>query len=125
MALGDVLKSKFDLISNASIERNAPNAFWKVIRDIAREEILACDQPIDSDVFVGCYYFIMKSNEEKIPAYFRKIIPSSKQERYRNVTRNVLTSNAFHPDGLAMQPGIKTKRSINFSRKGNRIIYFK
>lgn len=125
MALGDILKAKFNLITNSSKCRNDDNAFWKVVRDIAREEILNCNQPIDSDVFVGCYYFIMKQNEEKIPEYFRQIIPSSKQERYRNVTRNVLTSNAFHKDGLAMQPGIKTKRSINFSRKGNRITYYK
>lgn len=123
--LGDVLRKRINELSNCSASYNDSNAFWVVIRDIAREEILEHNGKIDSDIFVAVYYKILKENEDKLPQYYREIIPSSKQERYRNVTRNVLTSNAFHANGLANQQGIKTLRDTNFKRKGLKIIYFK
>lgn len=122
---GDILKKNLNKLENASVNRNDLNAFWKVLRDIARDEIIFSDSPIDSDIFMGVYYKILKENEKSIPKYYCEIIPSSKQERYRNVTRNVLISNAFHKDGLANMPGIKTRRTTNFQRKGLKIIYEK
>ena len=37
--------------------------------------------------------------------------------------RNVWSSNAFHPDGLAHQKGIIAYKEINENKKGSRIVY--
>lgn len=122
--IGDVLRANFLRIKMASPKKASPNALWVIIRDIAREEILReYPNAVDSDVLVSLYYNILRDNVEWVPRFYREILKSNKQERYRVVVRNVLTSNAFHSDGLANQPGIRANKTINEGRKGRRIVY--
>ncbi len=123
--LGDVLKSKISSLINASKNKISPNAFWKMLRDIAKEEIIEYGSPIDSDQIIPIYYEILQRNTQYIPDYFKVILPSNNQERYRVVLRNLFSSNAFHPDGLANQHGIVAKKEINESKKGYRIVFQK
>ena len=58
-----------------------------------------------------------------IPPYFRERLRSNHQERFRVINRNMWTSNAFHPDGLANQPQINAYKEINPERKGEKIVY--
>ena len=60
-----------------------------------------------------------------MPLYFQEILPSNKQERFRVIIRNLFSSNAFHPDGLANQAGIYAYREVNEMKKGERIVYQK
>jgi hypothetical protein len=123
--LGDVLKKRLPLLSSCSIKKNASNAFWIVLRDIAKEEIIELNEPVDSDIIIPLYYDILSSNLDYIPEYFQEILPSNHQERFRVITRNLFSSNAFHPDGLANQKGIVAYKEINESKKGERIVFSK
>ncbi len=123
--LGDVLKRNLDKLKNASLKKNDKDAFWIILRDIATEEIKEHGLPIDSDIIIPLYYDILRSNIQYVPLYFQKIIRSNKQERYRVVIRNLFSSNAFHPDGLANQKGIYAYREINEMKKGKRVVYQK
>ena len=67
----------------------------------------------------------MCENIEHIPLYFRERLPSNNQERFRVIIRNLFSSNAFHPDGLANQEGIYAYKEVNESKKGERIVYRK
>ena len=122
--IGDVLKSRLYQFKFASEKKTGTNAFWVILRDIARDEILAVyPSKVDSDVIVPIYYEILAQNSKELPVYFRQTLKSNKQERFRVINRNLFTSNAFHPDGLANQKGIIAKKEINEDRKGERIIY--
>ncbi len=121
---GDVLRKKAYLLENSSTNKKAGNAFWIILRDIAKEDIIDCHpEEVDSDIAVGVYYDILKENEKYISDYYKTILPSNHQERYRVLNRNLFTSNAFHPDGLANQNGIEAHYVYNEERKGKRIVY--
>lgn len=121
---GDVLRQNLHLLSNASLNKMANDAFWIILRDIAVKDIRAyMPSKIDSVNAVEIYYDILSSNEQYIPYELTEKLPSNNQERYRVINRNLWTSNAFHPDGLANQVGIKADRVMNKTRKGEKIIY--
>ena len=124
MAFGDVLKANLYKLKRCSIKKNAPDTFWKVLRDIAVEEIKA-NYPfkVDSDTAISVYYDILSENENFIPRYYIEKYQCNGQERYRVGNRNVWSSNAFHPDGLAHQKGIIAYKEINENKKGSRIVY--
>lgn len=122
--LGDVLQARIEELSSSSTRINDDNAFWKVLREIARNEIMDLfPSKVDSDIIVPIYYEILSKNSRFIPEYFKVVLKSNNQERFRVINRNLFTSNAFHPDGLANQPGIKAYKSINEFKKGCRIVY--
>lgn len=123
--LGDVLKREIHNLQYSSSKKVGPNAFWIILRNIAVEEIIEYGDPIDSDTIIPLYYEIMSQNLKFIPEYFQEVLPSNNQERYRVIIRNLFSSNAFHPDGLANQEGINAYREINEFKKGDRIVYQK
>lgn len=123
--LGDVLKREIHNLQYSSSKKVGPNAFWIILRNIAVEEIIEYGDPIDSDTIIPLYYEIMSQNLNFIPEYFQEFLPSNNQERYRVIIRNLFSSNAFHPDGLANQEGINAYREINEFKKGDRIVYQK
>lgn len=121
---GDVLRSKVSLLADSSVKKSDYNAFWVVLRDIAVEDINACyPEKVDSANAITIYYFILKNNEQYIPSDLIARLPSNGQERYRVINRNLWSSNAFHPDGLANQTGIVAERVFNCNRRGERIVY--
>ncbi len=122
--LGKVLESRLDELSCASTNINDDDAFWKVLRNIARDEIIELyPRKVDSDTIVPVYYEILSSNLDYIPDFFQEKLDSNNQERFRVINRNMFTSNAFHPDGLANQEGIIAYKEINEGKKGERIVY--
>lgn len=121
--LGDVLRREIHRLKYASQKKVGHTAFWVILRDIAIEEIIEYGGPIDSDTIIPLYYDIVCNNLENIPLYFQEILPSNNQERFRVIIRNLFSSNAFHPDGLANQDGIYAYKEINESKKGERIVY--
>lgn len=121
--LGDVLKREIYKLSYSSQKKSDDNAFWVVLRDIAVKEIIEYGAPVDSDTIIPIYYDILRNNLEYIPEHFQKVLPSNKQERFRVVIRNLFSSNAFHPDGLARQEGIVARKETNEFKKGERIVY--
>lgn len=122
--IGDVLKGNLDKISTANESKTNPNPLWKIIRDIAKEEIIELyPSKVDSDVIVPIYYLILKENLEYVPIFYQEKLKSNNQERFRVICRNIFSSNAFHPDGLANQKGIIAYKEINESKKGERIIF--
>ncbi len=123
--LGDVLKREISKLQFASTKKSDKNAFWILLRDIAVQEIIELGEPIDSDVIIPIYYEILCDNERFIPDFFKEINPSNGQTKYRVANRNLFSSNAFHPDGLANQNGISAFKEINESKKGYRIVYKK
>lgn len=124
MAFGDVLKRNLHQLENASENKLAKDAFWMILRDIAVQEILAIyPSKVDSDIAVEVYYKILSENVSFIPLYFRVTLRSNRQERFRVINRNMWTSNAFHPDGLANQSQISAYKEINPDRKGEKIVY--
>lgn len=121
---GDVLRNKAYLLATASGNKSSDNAFWMILRNIAVEDIKACyPDRVDSVNAVPLYYAILKENIQYIPEEYIEKMPSNNQEKFRVKNRNMWTSNAFHPEGLANQPGIIAERTINENRKGDRIIY--
>lgn len=124
MAFGDVLRRNMHQLAGASENKCASDAFWIILRDIAVQEILAIyPSKVDSDIAVEVYYNILCDNIVFIPPYFQEKLHSNKQERFRVINRNMWTSNAFHPDGLANQPQINAYKVINPDRKGEKIVY--
>lgn len=123
--LGDVLKREIHNLQYSSSKKVGPDAFWIILRNIAVEEIIEYGDPIDSDTIIPVYYEIMSQNLNFIPEYFQEVLLSNNQERYRVIIRNLFSSNAFHPDGLANQEGINAYREINEFKKGDRIVYQK
>ncbi|MBR3117417.1 MAG: hypothetical protein IKF36_06075 [Bacilli bacterium] len=122
--LGDVLKSRIKELSKASTKKVGDDAFWVILRNIAKDEIIELyPKKVDSDTIVPIYFEILSSNETYIPKYFKEKLDSNHQERYRVINRNLFTSNAFHPDGLANQEGITAYKDFNESKKGERIVY--
>ena len=125
MALGDVLKSRVATLSSANKNKQSPNAFWIMLRDIARDEIIEHGSPIDSDIIIPIYYEILCDNIHYIPKYYQEKLPSNHQERFRVTLRNLFSSNSFHDDGLANQPGIYAYKRVNTSKKGERVVFQK
>lgn len=123
--LGDVLKRNLKKLKYASTKKVGNDAFWVILREIAVEEIIEHGGPIDSDTIIPLYYDILCDNLSYIPQHFQEILPSNKQERFRVIIRNLFSSNAFHPDGLANQVGIYAYKEINELKKGERIVYLK
>lgn len=124
MRFGDYLRNNIELLSKASTKKNGPNAFWEILKGIAIKDILLIyPHKIDSDVAVPIYFEILQENEQFFDPYFSKKLKSNNQKRYRVINRNLWTSNAFHPDGLANQKEIKAYKEINEGKKGERIIY--
>ncbi len=123
MAIGDVLKRKIKMLSYATTKKVGPNAFWIILRDIARDEIIEYGGPVDSDIIIPIYYEILCDNLVYVPDYFKEILPSNHQERFRVIIRNLFSSNSFHPDGLANQPGISAYKEINENKKGERVVF--
>lgn len=123
--LGDVLKREIHKLKYASTKKVGNDAFWVILREIAIKEIIEYNGPIDSDTIIPLYYDIFCNNLDYIPLYFQEILPSNKQERFRVIIRNLFSSNAFHPDGLANQKGIYAYKEINELKKGERIVYQK
>ena len=125
MAIGDVLKRKIKMLSYATAKKVGPNAFWIILRDIARDEIIEYGGPVDSDIIIPIYYDILCDNLTYVPDYFQEILPSNHQERFRVIIRNLFSSNSFHPDGLANQPGIYAYKETNQFKKGERVVFQK
>ena len=123
--LGDILKREIWRLRYASEKKVGDDAFWIILRNIAVDEIIEYGDYIDSDTIIPIYYEIMRENIEHIPLYFRERLPSNNQERFRVIIRNLFSSNAFHPDGLANQEGIYAYKEVNESKKGERIVYRK
>ena len=123
--LGDVLKRNIQKLKFSSEKATDRRAFWIVLRDIAREEIIECGDYVDSDIIIPIYYKIISENMEFIPQYYQEILPSNQQERFRVVLRNLFSSNAFHADGLANQEGIVAHYEVNERKKGKRVVYKK
>lgn len=121
--IGDVLRRKIYLLKNASTNPNDKNAFWKILRDIAKEEILENGQTVDSDIIIPLYYEICLENLEYIPSYYQIVLQSNKQERFRVIIRNIFSSNSFHKEGLANQEGIRAKKLPNPYKKGEKIVF--
>lgn len=122
--IGDVLKRNLNRISTANENKTNSNALWKILRDIAKEEIIELyPSKVDSDTIVPIYYLILKENLDYIPDFYKEKLKSNKQERFRVICRNIFSSNAFHPDGLANQEGIIAYKAINENKKGERIIF--
>lgn len=122
--IGDVLKREIGRLRSASNKKVGDDAFWVILRGIATQEIIEYGKPIDSDTIIPLYYEIMRENIQCIPLHYRKKLPSNKQERFRVTIRNLFSSNAFHPDGLANQEGVYAYKEVNESKKGERIVYY-
>lgn len=124
MAFGDYLRNNIKLLSKASTKKFGENAFWEILKRIAVNDILMMyPRKVDSDTAVPIYFKILQENEDLLPIYFTKRLPSNNQPRYRVINRNLFTSNAFHTDGLANQSEIKAYTEINEFKKGSRIVY--
>ena len=121
---GDILRKSMHKFEDASKNKRSENAFWKILRDIAVEEIKNHHpQKIDSAIAIDAYYSILKKNEFLIPEYFKGIMKSNKQERYRVINRNLWSSNSSNQDGLASQPFVIANKMINEERNGYKVIY--
>lgn len=124
MAFGDYLRTHIYLLKDASTKKVGSDAFWEILKRIAIQEILSVyPGRVDSDTAVPIYYQILNENENQFPSYFSEKVSSNHQERYRVINRNLWTSNAFHPDGLANQKEIFAYKEINETKKGERIVY--
>lgn len=123
--LGDVLKRRVSSLKNTTAKRTGTDAFWIVLRDIARDEIVESKYPVDSDIIIPIYYDILCENLEYIPDHFKETLPSNNQRRFWVTIRNIFSSNSFHTAGLANQPGIIAYKEINEHKKGERVVYRK
>ena len=126
MAFGDYLKKRLTRGDFLQCEdkKSSNKAFWIVLRDTAVEELrLFSPQKIDSDIAIRIYYSILLDHMDDLPDFICEILPSNNQERFRVANRNLFSSNAFHPDGLANQKGIIATQSTNSNRKGDKIIF--
>lgn len=123
--LGDVLKRRIHSLTNTTDRRTGSNAFWIVLRDIARDEIIEHKYPVDSDIIIPIYYNILCENLMYVPDHFKETLPSNGQRRFWVTIRNIFSSNSFHRAGLANQPGIVAYKEINEHKKGERVVYQK
>lgn len=121
--IGDVLVKNIEKLS--TVTKKGKNKFWIILRDIAKEEIIEYGDKIDSDIIIDIYYSIMCEHLEYIPDYYKEKLPSNNQERFRVICRNLFSSNATNPDGLANQDGIKAYEVDNPRRKGKKIVFQK
>ena len=123
--LGDVLRENLSRLINTTTSKVGENAFYVVLKEIAVQEILEHGSPIDSDTIIPLYYNILHENIDFIPDYFKEVLPSNKQERFRVIVRNIFSSNAFHTDGIANHKEIYAYKRVNENKKGGRIVYKK
>ena len=76
--LGDVLRSRLDELKCSSIRPSDKNSFWIVLRNIARDEILAMyPNKVDSDTIIPIYYDILSQNIDYVPLELRRVLPSN------------------------------------------------
>jgi hypothetical protein len=121
---GDILRKKIILLAKCSTKHNSPNSFWIILRDIASEDIISVKPlRVDSNTAIALYYKILVENIDIIPSHYKVKLESNGQERFRVINRNLWSSNAFHQEGLAKQPGITATIKINESKKGSRIVF--
>lgn len=126
MAFGDCLidKLKKGVFLNCEGKKTSKNAFWIVLRDCAAEDIIACaPEQVDSHIAVSVYYAILTEYIDYLPYFICEITPSNGQEKYRVANRNMFTSNTFHTEGLANQPGITAQEIPNEKRRGSKIVF--
>ena len=70
--LGEILESRLEELSMASTNKMAEDAFWIILRNIAKDEIINLyPRKVDSDTIVPVYYEILSSNLDYIPDFFR------------------------------------------------------
>jgi hypothetical protein len=104
--------------------KSSDKAFWLALRNTAIEDIRRCSpHKVDSDVAIQVYYSILSDNMSLLPDFVCTTLPSNKQERFRVINRNMFSSNAFHPEGLANQRGIHAVKNDNTERKGAKIVF--
>ena len=124
--IGDILKGRILEIRNAGDGRGKKDGIklWQILKKIALEEIksLAPDRVSSNDI-IPVYYNIILENQNLLSDYYREVLPSNKQERFRVVIRNLFVTNAFHPDGLANSKGVKAVKVVNSDRRGCRVVY--
>lgn len=119
---GDILHKRIKELSKTKYtSQKTMDSFWYCLRDIILEEIVNCDQNIESDEAIRTYYNILKANEKYLPSSVKKKLPSNNQEKYRVCNRNLWSSNAWHPIGLENE--IATTLVLNTERKGYKRIY--
>ena len=124
MAFGDVLEKNISLLYKAKKKRSGDDAFWIILRNLAVQDIKSLyPGEVDSVFAVPIYYDILLKYSNNFSEDFNTLLDSNSQERFRVINRNMFTSNAFHPDGLANQPGIIATRILNEQGKGCRIVY--
>lgn len=122
---GNVLEMNIYKLKNTSSNKSSKNALWKVLLEIAVEEIKEYSpNKIDSGYATEIYYEILKKNESSIPNYFKEKYKSNNQERYRVTNRNLWSSNNRNPNGLSNQRGISAIRKKNEEKHGDKTIYF-
>ena len=69
--IGDILRKELNQLSNASEKKVGNDAFWVILRGIARDEIISYGGKVDSDEIIPIYYDIISSNLNYIPDYFQ------------------------------------------------------
>ena len=121
---GNILEKNIYKLKNASPKKNSENAFWRILIEIAVEELKEYSpKKIDSSCAIEIYYKILNKNESYIPDYFKEKNKSNNQERYRVANRNVWSSNNRNKNGLANQRGISAIRMMNEEKRGYKTIY--
>ncbi len=121
---GDILEKNIYKLKNSSSKKNSENAFWRILKEIAIEELKEYSpKEIDSSCAIEIYYKILKKNESYLPDYFKEKNKSNNQERYRVANRNVWTSNSRNKNGLSDQRCILAIRKMNEEKCGYKTIY--
>ncbi len=116
---GDILKKNIYRLKNASLKKNSKNAFWRILMEIAVEELKEYSpNKVDSGYATEIYYEILKKNEYSLPNYFKEKNKSNNQERYRVSNRNLWSSNSRNSNGLSNQLCISAERKMNEEKHG-------
>ncbi len=69
---GDILEKNIYKLKNASLKKNSKNAFWKILTEIAVEELKEYSpNEIYSGYATEIYYQILNKNESCLPNYFK------------------------------------------------------
>lgn len=108
---GDILKKNLYKLKEA----NKKN-FYKILIDLACEDLKKHKQPVSSDVGTKIYYKILKENKHYILNYFHEKLKNG-QERFRVINRNIWSSNSKNKNGLT------NRKNIHSEKKGKTLIY--
>lgn len=121
---GKILEKNIYKLKIASPKKSSKNAFWKILIEIAVEELKEYSpKKIDSGYATEIYYEILKKNESYLPNHFKEKMKSNNQERYRVINRNIWSSNNHNPNGLSNQPGVSAIRKMNEEKHGYKTVY--